>query len=306
MSLDQAIGPFVAIALIELMVATGLGIRLADITSAARDWRLLARAGLVNYVSVPFAAGFLLLLLFRVEPTAAAGFLILAVCPGAPYAPPLTALAGGNVAVSAGLMMVLAGSSVLVAPLLLSMLLPVTTGGDELRVDALRMFGTILVTQLIPLCSGLAMNHWRPDLAARLLKPAVAVGKVLNVAAIGLILLAQARQLMDIRLIGILAMLLWLSLTLVLGWLAGGPQDQCARAVALTTSIRNVGLGVVITTSAFAGTPAVTAVLAYGLVQLLGSFLLALWWHHTTIADWEHGSMTPGRDLNMNRSSYGR
>jgi bile acid:Na+ symporter, BASS family len=149
MSLDQAIGPFVAIALIELMVATGLGIRLADITSAARDWRLLARAGLVNYVAVPFAA-VLLLLLFRVEPTAAAGFLILAVCPGAPYAPPLTALAGGNVAVSAGLMMVLAGSSVVVAPLLLFMLLPFTTGSGELRVDALSMFGTILVTQLLP------------------------------------------------------------------------------------------------------------------------------------------------------------
>src|SRR5689334_3474140 len=280
MSLDQAIGPLVAIALIELMVATGPGIRLADMTSAARDWRLLARAGVVNYVAVPLAA-VLLLLLFRAEPTAAAGFLILAVCPGAPYAPPFTALAGGNVAVSAGLMLVLAGSSVVVAPLLLSMLLPFTTGSGELRVDALRMFGTILVTQLLPLCSGLAMNHWRPDLAARLLKPAVAVGKVLNVAAIGLILLAQARQLMDIRLIGILAMLLWLSLSLVLGWLAGGPPDTRRRAVALTTSIRNVGLGVVITTSAFAGTPAVTAVLAYGLVQLLGSFLLALWWHHT-------------------------
>src|SRR3954453_18771463 len=221
MSLDQAISPLVAIALFELMVATGLGIRLADVVDAAGDWRLLARAGLVNYVAVPLAA-VLLLLLFRVEPTAAAGFLILAVCPGAPYAPPLTALAGGNVAVSAGLMMVLAGSSVLVAPLLLSMLLPVTTGSDELRVDALRMFGTILVTQLLPLCSGLAMNHWRPDLAARLLKPAVAVGKILNVAAIGLILLAQARQLMDIRFIGILAMLLWLSLSIGLGWMAGG------------------------------------------------------------------------------------
>src|SRR4051812_30690510 len=271
MSLDQAIGPLVAIALIERMVATGLGIRLADITSAARDWRLLARAGLVNYMVVPFAA-VLLLLLLRVEPTAAAGFLILAVCPGAPYAPPLTALAGGNVAVSAGLMMVLAGSSVVVAPLLLSVLLPFTTGSGELRVDALRMFGTILVTQLLPLSSGLAMNHWRPDLAARLLKPAVAVGKVLNVAAIGLILLAQARQLMDIRLIGILAMMLWLSLSIVLGWLAGGPQDTCRRAVALTTSIRNVGLGVVITTSAFAGTPAVTAVLAYGLCSCSGRF----------------------------------
>src|SRR4051812_43359675 len=275
MSLDQAIGPLVAIALIERMVATGLGIRLADITSAARDWRLLARAGLVNYMVVPFAA-VLLLLLLRVEPTAAAGFLILAVCPGAPYAPPLTALAGGNVAISAGLMMVLAGSSVIVAPLLLAVLLPFTTGSGELRVDALRMLGTILVTQLLPLSSGLAVNYWRPDLAARLLKPAVAVGKILNVAVIGLILLTQARQLMEIRFIGILAMLLWLSLSFVLGWLAGGPQDTCRRAVALTTSIRNVGLGVVITTSAFAGTPAVTAVVAFGLVELLGSVFFSL------------------------------
>ena len=279
MSLDQAISPLVAIALIELMVATGLGIRLADVVDAARDWRLLARAGLVNYVAVPVAA-VLLLLLLRIEPTAAAGFLILAVCPGAPYAPPLTALAGGNVAISAGLMMVLAGSSVIVAPLLLSVLLPFTTGNGELHVDALRMFGTILVTQLLPLSSGLAVNYWRPDLAARLLKPAVAVGKILNVAVIGLILLTQARQLMEIRFIGILAMLIWLGISMVLGWSAGGLKDKDRRAVALTTSIRNVGLGVVITTSAFAGTPAVTAVLAYGLVQLLGSFLLALWWHH--------------------------
>ena len=279
MSLDQAISPLVAIALVELMVATGLGIRLAEVVDAARDWRLLARAGLVNYVAVPCAA-VLLLLLIRVEPTAAAGFLILAVCPGAPYAPPLTALAGGNVAISAGLMMVLAGSSVIVAPLLLSMLLPFTTGSGELHVDALRMLGTILVTQLLPLSSGLAVNYWRPDLAARLLKPAVAVGKILNVAVIGLILLTQAQHLMEIRFIGILAMLIWLGISIVLGWSAGGLKDKDRRAVALTTSIRNVGLGVVITTSAFAGTPAVTAVLAYGLVQLLGSFLLALWWHH--------------------------
>jgi bile acid:Na+ symporter, BASS family len=280
MSLDQVSSPAIAIALIELMVATGLGIRLADVVDAARDWRLLARAGLVNYMAVPFAAVVLLLLL-RIEPTAAAGFLILAVCPGAPYAPPLTALAGGNVAISAGLMMVLAGSSVIVAPLLLSVLLPFTTGSGELRVDALRMLGTILVTQLLPLSSGLAVNYWRPDLAARLLKPAVAVGKILNVAVIGLILLTQARQLMEIRFIGIVAMLIWLGISMVLGGYAGGVKDKDRRAVALTTSIRNVGLGVVITTSAFAGTSAVTAVLAYGLVQLLGSFLLALWWHHT-------------------------
>jgi hypothetical protein len=46
----------------------------------------------------------------------------------------------------------------------------------------------------------------------------------------------------------------------------------------LTTSLRNVGLGLVIATGSFAGTPAVTAVLAYGLFEIVGSLLLALLW----------------------------
>jgi len=46
----------------------------------------------------------------------------------------------------------------------------------------------------------------------------------------------------------------------------------------LTTSLRNVGVGLVIATGIFAGTPAVTAVLVYGLFEVLGSLLLALGW----------------------------
>jgi BASS family bile acid:Na+ symporter len=73
-------------------------------------------------------------------------------------------------------------------------------------------------------------------------------------------------------------MLVLLGISLWAGWIAGGPRSGDRKAVALTTSIRNVGLALVITASAFAGTAATTAVIVYGLVQLLGSFLLALWW----------------------------
>jgi BASS family bile acid:Na+ symporter len=48
--------------------------------------------------------------------------------------------------------------------------------------------------------------------------------------------------------------------------------------VALTTSLRNVGLGLVIVTGNFGGTPAVSAALAYGIVEVLGSLAVALWW----------------------------
>ena len=122
MSLDQVISLLVAVTLIEMSFATGLGVRLADVIHAATDGWLLFRSGLANYVAVP-AAAVVLLLLVDAEPMVAVGILILAVCPGAPYAPPLTALARGTTATSVGLMVVLAGLSVLLAPLLLSLLL---------------------------------------------------------------------------------------------------------------------------------------------------------------------------------------
>jgi hypothetical protein len=48
--------------------------------------------------------------------------------------------------------------------------------------------------------------------------------------------------------------------------------------MALTTSLRNVGVGLVIATGNFAGTAAVTATLAFGILEIVGSLLLALWW----------------------------
>src|SRR5262245_23042093 len=103
MSLDQFINLVVTLTLIEMMVTVGLGVPLVDLVGVVRNGRLVARALLANYVLVP-AATVGLLFLFDAQPMVSAGFLILAVCPGAPYGPPFTAIAKGNVAVAIGLM----------------------------------------------------------------------------------------------------------------------------------------------------------------------------------------------------------
>jgi len=87
MSLDQVISLLVAVTLIEMSFATGLGVRLADVVGAAKDGQQLLGAGLANYVAVP-AAAVTLILLVDADPLVAAGILILAVCPGAPTALP--------------------------------------------------------------------------------------------------------------------------------------------------------------------------------------------------------------------------
>jgi hypothetical protein len=51
--------------------------------------------------------------------------------------------------------------------------------------------------------------------------------------------------------------------------------------MALTTALRNVERGLVIVTGNFAGAPAVSAALAYGIIEVLGALLVALWWRRT-------------------------
>jgi bile acid:Na+ symporter, BASS family len=277
MTLDRLINALVTVTLVEMMVTIGLGVTFADLTGVARNWRLVARAALANYVCVP-AATVGLLLLFGAQPMVAAGFLILAVCPGAPYGPPFARVAKGNVAVAVGLMLILAGSSAILAPLLLYLLLPLVSGSEPLHVDLARIVGTLLVTQLIPLCAGLAVRHWHPLVADWLQKPGTLASKVLNLATVGLILVARPDLVTAIGPRSIVGMLALLLASWAAGWLLGGPGPDTRKVMTLTTSLRNVGVGLVIATGAFAGTPAVTATLVYGLFEVVGSLLLAFLW----------------------------
>jgi BASS family bile acid:Na+ symporter len=132
MAIDRLINILVTITLIEMMAAIGMGVKLFEI-GVVRNLRLLMRAAIANYVCIPIVTVGLLLWLGS-PPMIAAGFLVVAVCPGAAYWPPFTAMAKGNVAAAIGLMVLLAGSSAICAPLLLRLLLPVMTRSQALSV----------------------------------------------------------------------------------------------------------------------------------------------------------------------------
>jgi BASS family bile acid:Na+ symporter len=277
MSLDRLINILVTITLIEMMMLIGLRVTFAEIAVTVRDWRLLGRAGVANYLLVPVVA-IALLVSFDASPAVAAGFLILAVCPGAPFGPPFAGIARANVSMAVGLMVVLAASSAIVSPVLLLVLLPWVSGGEAPRIDLIAMVGALLVTQLLPLLVGLLVRHRFPRLADSLLSPFELVSKVLNLSVAGLILATQYPMLAEIRMRGFAGMLILLAASLAIGWLAGGAGSDNRKTMALTTALRNVGVGLVIVTGNFAGTAAVSAALAYGIVEVFGSLLLALWW----------------------------
>jgi BASS family bile acid:Na+ symporter len=284
MTIDQVIRLLASVTLFEMMVTIGLGVTFAEMGGVARNWRLMIRAALASYVCVP-AAAVGLLLLFRPHtqnpadfPLIAAGFLIAAVCPGAPYGPPFTAMAKGNGVVAVGLMALLAGSSALLAPFLLNLLLPLTSGDAQVEIDVTRMVVTLLMAQFLPLCIGLSVRHWFPALAAKLKRPASLVSMVLNLLTLGLILSVQFSMLIGIPLRAYFGMLALVTASVVAGWLLGGPGRDNRTALAMATGVRNVGVSLVIAASGFAGTPAVTAATAFALFQTVLMALVALGW----------------------------
>ena len=273
--LDKLANILVVVLLMEMMVAAGLGVCLSDLAAVARNVPLLIRAGLANYVLVP-AIAISLLYLFQASPIVALGFLLVSVCPGAPFAPALTAIAKGQVAVSVGLMVILAASSAVVAPLLLNSLSPLITHGDNLKIDTVKIVTTLLMTQFIPLGIGLWTRAKRPLLAEKLKKPANLLTALLSLLVFALIIALQYRTLVEIRAKGYLEISILVFLFLAAGLVLGGQPVALRKAIGLTTAARNVGVALVIATASFPDTAAVTAVIVFAIFQTMVLVLFAL------------------------------
>jgi len=291
MRIDQLINLLANVTLIEMMVSVGLGAAIADVSRVAGDGRLMLRAAIANYVCVPGICVGLLLAFARsapdpaVFPLIAAGFLIPAVCPGAPYGPPFTAIARGNVATAVGLMVTLAASSAIAAPLLLRVLLPVVAGDAPIRIDAVKMILVLFLTQLCPLALGLGLRAWKPPMAERLKRPAGLCSMVLNLALLTLIIVAQFRMLLDIPLRAYAGMFGLVFASAAVGWLLGGRVRGERVAMTMATAVRNVGLGLVIATTSFPGTPAIAATTAFALFQTIVMAVAATAWGRMATGD---------------------
>jgi bile acid:Na+ symporter, BASS family len=272
---DKLVNPLVLILLIEMMVATGLGVSFGDLAGVVKNAGLLARAALANYVLVP-AAAILLLYLFHTAPMVTAGFLLVAVCPAAPFAPPLTAMARGNVNVAVGLMVVLAASSAILAPILLSFLLPLMARGANLKIDTFKIVTTLLMTQILPLGIGMLVHSRLQKHAAKLQKRANLLSAVLSLVVFALIISLQYKTLAEIRWVGFVGLTLLILLCLTAGWLVGGQVIGIRRAVGLTTAARNIGVALVIATASFPDSAAVTAVIVVAIFQTVLLTLISL------------------------------
>jgi predicted Na+-dependent transporter len=154
-------------------------------------------------------------------------------------------------------------------PLILAVCL--LAGPGSVRVDTLEVVRILLTAQLIPLCLGMAIRHAMPDRTTeKLLRPVSIIGQVGLVVSILLILAFGARQIVDLGFVAHMVIALAVLVSLFVGdrmlWMEPTPLR---RSLGISTAIRNVALALLIVTSNFKGTPAVPAVLVFGILSMV-------------------------------------
>jgi predicted Na+-dependent transporter len=249
------------------MVGMGLSLTVSQILQPLRNIRLVTLALAVNFVVVP-AVAFALSRIIPLDQDVQIGLLLLGTAAGAPFLPKLAQIAKANVAFAVGLMTLLMLVTIVYLPIVLPLLLP------GVEVDALQVALSLIVTMLVPLLIGLFIKSRYED-AVQTLQPVMAQISTISLALLMVLMLGlNVKNVLALFGTGaIIATVLFLVISLLAGYVLGGPGADTKRVLALGTGQRNLSAAFIIAAGNFADQPNVLVyVAAAGLVGMVVLF----------------------------------
>lgn len=249
--------------IVTSMLAMGMSLTMSQILQPLKNARLVLLALLANFVLVP-ALAYLINLLLPMSQDLEIGLIVLATAAGAPFLPKLVQGAKGDVAFGVGLMVLLMVVTIIYMPIVLPLLLP------GVSVDPWAIAKNLIVLMLIPLALGLLMKSHSPDSAAHW-QPVM--NKISGLAILVLLVVGLGLNVSTILGLigswGILALLLFIVGSLLIGLVLGGREPGVRSVMGLGTAQRNVSAAILVTAQNFPGTSTLPFVLVAALLLLL-------------------------------------
>jgi len=250
--------------IVASMLATGLGLTVAQIIQPLKNVRLVVLVLLANFVLMPLL-GYGIMRIIPLDDSLKVVLIMVAAAAGAPPLVLEARAAKGNMGVAVAVMVLLMVVTVFYLPVVLPLLL---TG---VEVDSWAIAQSLIVGMLIPLIVGLLIKAYAPDTAQNWAPTLSKVGLlgVLLLLVIGLGLnLSNVLALIGSR--GFLALLLLVFGGLLIGFAIGGRDPAVRNVMGLATAQRNVTAAILVTLTNFAGTNSVPYVLvAAALIMLI-------------------------------------
>lgn len=254
---------------VSSLLAAGLAHTPQEIVGPLREKDRIVRALLANFVLVPLLALGVSRLLSLDRPLEV-GLLLLSTGAGAPFLIKLTQAAGGDVALSASLLLVLIPGTVLFMPLVVPWIEP------QARVSAGSIAVPLTLTLLVPLAVGLWVRGRSARVAGWLWR---VMGKLSSISLAVLLLLTLALNLGRIAGIfgsgAILAAILVIAGAFGIGALVSRPNWSSRTTLGLGTAQRNIAAALVVASESFHDPNTLVLVVLASVVDLLVLFPIA-------------------------------
>lgn len=229
-----------------------------------KDINLMGRALLANFVIIPIL-GFFIARLFDLSPDFRIGFLLLAMGPGGLLALQFARVSKGNRVFAVAVLVVFCVLAILITPLLVYWFFPREAAG-RLPFGWLTILLLLLI--VVPLVLGRVLQTIIPEYAPKL---GLWLGRLSIVIFIVAAVMAGKYKSPAIKLMGhggIAAIIVLILVAWVVGWLMGGPEIRNRKVLAISSSMRNVGVCLPIASNYFAGTEVTVPILAFSGIMI--------------------------------------
>jgi len=256
----------VLVFIVTSMLGMGFSLTVPQIIAPLKNTRLLVLSLVANFVVVPI----LVLLIVRFLPLSEGlqiGLTLVGLAAGAPFLPKLVQVAKGDMAFTAGLMVLLMVATVVYLPIVLPFVL------KGVQISPWEIAKSLILLMLIPLAIALFIRA-RYEEAARGLIPTMTMATNLSLVVlfIGYFVAYFSEIIGVVGTGGILAAIILIIGAAVVGFLMGGKSMDTKKVLALGTGQRNLAAAFAVATSNFAANPEVLVEIM--VVSLIGLAIL--------------------------------
>ena len=243
------------------MLAMGLSLTVREIIAPLKNLRLVLVALTLNFIAVPLLAWGIQAVM-NLDQDLYTGLVLVATAAGAPFLPKLAEMAKANVAFSVGMMTMLMVLTVVYMPLALPLFL------SDVEVSAWDIANSLITTMLLPLAIGLLMKaRWSGTADA--LQPHMSQASTFAILflVVGGVILAWSDIVDLVGTGGLLAAVVFLVVSLGLGYVSGGSDPATRSVLGLGTAQRNLSAALVVGAQNFSS-EALTYVIVIALIGL--------------------------------------
>lgn len=244
---------FLPLSLAIIMLGMGMTLVLADFTRIIKYPKAIL-IGLTNQLIFLPIIGFLLAVVFNLNPVTAVGLMILASCPGGPTSNLITQVCKGNIALSVTLTAIASLISILTIPFILSYALAYFSNSTDvsIKLPILDTILQIMVITVIPISIGMLIRKHKTNFAQRMEKPMRTASTIIFILVFIAVLAANADKLVEgMKAAGLVTLALNIA-TMGLGYLSAKLfklNFKSVISITVESGIQNGTLAFVIATS---------------------------------------------------------